>query len=40
MIDGPMRAFAQKTWNGTNNALSFNQFNNLVDKLGRAPLID
>jgi hypothetical protein len=39
MIDGPLKAFAQKTWNGTNTPLNFDTFNKLTSKLGRAPLI-
>jgi hypothetical protein len=40
MIDGPLKAFAQKCWNGTDNAISFEEFSKLTNKLGRAPLID
>jgi hypothetical protein len=39
MIDGALKAFAQKTWNGTDNLLNFDEFSKLASKLGRAPLI-
>jgi hypothetical protein len=39
MLDGPLKAFAQKCWNGTDNPFSFDQFNKTTNKLGRAPLI-
>jgi hypothetical protein len=40
MIDGPLKAFGQKTWNGTTSTITFEEFNKLGNSLGRAPLIN
>lgn len=39
LIDGALKAFSQKCWNGTNKTTSFDQFSRNSATLGRAPLI-